>query len=84
LLHGHKHIPRATVHDGTAIVGCGSSVGKVGTRDGQPYMSINVVSVDGKERRVTSRLLAERIPGGGLVEQQRHELVLRTRAGQAA
>jgi hypothetical protein len=84
LLHGHKHIPRATVHDGTAIVGCGSSVGKVGTRDGQPYMSINVVSVDGRERRVTSRLLAERIPGGGLVEQQRHELVLRTRAGQAA
>jgi len=84
LLHGHKHIPRATVHDGTAIVGCGSSVGKVGTTDGQPYMSINVVSVDGGNRRVTSRLMAERIPGGGLVEQHRHELVLRTRAGRAA
>jgi len=84
LLHGHKHIPRATVHDSTAIIGCGSSVGKVATRDGQPYMSVNVVSVDGKQRRVTSRLMAERIPGGGLVEEQRHELILRTRASQAA
>lgn len=41
-------------------------------------MSVNVVSVDGQTRRVTSRLLAERAPGGGLKEQKRHEYILRS------
>lgn len=79
VLHGHKHIPRAELFQNQiAVVGCGSSVGKVSTTDGGTYMSVNVVSVDGQTRRVTSRLLAERAPGGGLKEQKRHEYILRS------
>ena len=85
LLHGHKHIPRAHIHRDIAIIGCGSSVGKVSTTDGNPYMSVNVVSVDHNRQHMTARIMGERIPGGGLVEQQRHEIVLRRRLkGRAA
>ncbi len=80
LLHGHKHIPRIdkTARAGIPIYGCGSSVGKVLTRDRHgTYMSINVVSVDTLRRRVSGRLLAERIPGAALEETDRHEMVYR-------
>jgi UDP-2,3-diacylglucosamine pyrophosphatase LpxH len=75
VLHGHRHIPRAETWDGKiAVVGCGSSVGKVSTTDGSTYMSVNVVTVEGNTRRVSARLLAERVPGAGLT--QRHEFIL--------
>lgn len=79
ILHGHKHIPQATKARGSIpVFGCGSSVGKVSTTDGGTYISLNIVTVDSRSRMVVGRLLAERIPGGGLVEQRRHEVVLRT------
>jgi predicted MPP superfamily phosphohydrolase len=79
ILHGHKHIPRA---DKTAadipVFGCGSTVGKVPTSDGRPYMSINVITIDPANRKLSGRLLAERIPGGGLKEEKRHEVLARS------
>jgi 3',5'-cyclic AMP phosphodiesterase CpdA len=77
ILHGHKHIPRIaeTSHAKIPVYGCGSSVGKVATVDRRPYLSINVLSYEPGTRRITCRLLAERIPGGGLFEESRHEVV---------
>lgn len=80
IMHGHKHIPRATkVGNDLVVFGCGSTVGKVSTTDGGTYMSLNIVSVNRRSRKLSGRLLAERIPGGGIVEQKRHEIMLRTR-----
>jgi 3',5'-cyclic AMP phosphodiesterase CpdA len=77
VLHGHKHIPRIAKTDkvGVPIIGCGSSVGKVTTEDRKPYMSINVISFEPESKRITCRLLAERMPGAGLYEDSRHEVV---------
>jgi hypothetical protein len=76
LVHGHKHIPHiAATPGGTPVFGCGSSVGKIGTADGSIYMSVNVITFDAISGRLTARLLAERIAGGGLIEQKRHELI---------
>lgn len=78
VLHGHKHIPHiAATHKRVPIFGCGSSVGKLGTKDGNPYMSVNVIALDTDSGNLTARLLAERIPGGGLQEEKRHEMVSR-------
>ncbi len=74
IIHGHKHIPRFDDKQGVRIVGCGSSVGKIKTRDGQPYLSVNVLTVFPKSGRVISRLLADRT-NAGLNEQTRHEFV---------
>jgi hypothetical protein len=79
VLHGHKHIPHISATDRRVpVFGCGSSVGKVGTKDGNPYMSVNVITLDTDSGDMTARLLAERIPGGGLQEEKRHEMVSRT------
>jgi len=77
IMHGHRHIPRIaeTPNAKIPVFGCGSSVGKVPTTDGRPYMSLNVITYQPGSRRLTGRLLAERIPGGGLNETKRHELV---------
>lgn len=76
VLHGHKHIPHInTTRGNVAVFGCGSSVGKVPTQDGSPYVSVNVVSFDPDSRRLTARLLAERVDGGGLREQDRAEIL---------
>jgi hypothetical protein len=77
VLHGHRHIPRIaeTPKLKIPVFGCGSTVGKVPTNDGRPYMSLNVITYEPGSRRVFGRLLAERIPGGGLDETRRHELV---------
>ena len=82
VLHGHKHIPRVESHypSGVTIFGCGSSVGKVPTNDARTYMSMNLVSIDPNRRKIVGRCLAERVPGGGLAEEKRHELVTRTPA----
>lgn len=39
---------------------------------------MNVVSLDTRSGKLTARLLAERIPGGGLQEEKRHEMVARS------
>lgn len=80
LLHGHKHIPRIskTPSGLTPVFGCGSTVSKLVTQDGGLYMSINVITLNSSTGQLSGRLLAERIPGGGLTEYKHHELVHRT------
>jgi predicted MPP superfamily phosphohydrolase len=77
VMHGHKHIPRIAVtpNGEIPVFGCGSSVGKVDTVDRKPYLSINVLSFEPDTKRITCRLLAERMPGAGLFEDARHEVV---------
>jgi 3',5'-cyclic AMP phosphodiesterase CpdA len=78
VLHGHKHIPRIATVPGTEVpvIGCGSSVGKISTRDGTPYLSVNVVTVDRANRRVAARLMASRAAGGRFSAAGEHEAVL--------
>jgi len=79
VLHGHKHIPRFDRRDEMAIVGCGSTVGKVETANsGHTYMSLNVLTVDRSRGLLGCRLRAERIPGAGLEAGESHEIVLRS------
>lgn len=79
VLHGHKHIPRFDKHRELAVIGCGSTVGKVATSEpGQTYMSLNVLTIDRAHRSIGCRLRAERIPGAGLEAEESHEIVLRT------
>ncbi|MDA9483442.1 hypothetical protein XI07_15760 [Bradyrhizobium sp. CCBAU 11445] len=71
VLHGHEHIPRlgniATSDPrGIAVVGCGSSVGKVATNTGEIYASVNIISINRKTSQMTARLAAQRIVGGKL------------------
>lgn len=81
VLHGHKHIPRVETHGAMTIVGCGSSVGKVETvQAGNTYMSMNVVTVDATRGRISCRLRAERIPGGGMNSGEQHEAILNSRS----
>jgi len=77
VLHGHKHIPRIdhTAGKRIQVIGCGSSVGKVLTKDKGTYMSINVISMDPHTNNPICRLLAERIVGGGLSEDKHHEII---------
>jgi len=76
ILHGHKHIPRIDhTPQGIPVIGCGSTVGKVKTRDKRPFMSINLLTIDTAKRKLSARLLAERIPGAGAVEYQAHEII---------
>ena len=77
ILHGHKHIPRVEMHEQMMVVGCGSTVGKVETQEaGTTYMSMNVVTVDSARGRLSCRLRAERIPGGGMTADEQHEAIL--------
>ncbi len=76
ILHGHKHIPRLdATPKGIPVIGCGSTVGKVGTRDKRPFMSINLLTINKSNGKLSARLLAERIAGGGLDEYKSHEIV---------
>ena len=78
VLHGHKHIPRADEHEGIAIIDCGSTVGKVETKEeGTTYISMNVITVDTETNKLTCRMRAERIPGGGFAASASHEVVFR-------
>ena len=76
ILHGHKHIPRIDyTPQGIPVIGCGSTVGKVKTQDKRPFMSINLLTIDTATKKLSARLLAERIPGAGAVEYQAHEMI---------
>jgi 3',5'-cyclic AMP phosphodiesterase CpdA len=67
IMHGHKHIPRLDKTPGNIpVFGCGSSVGKVNTRDRYPLISVNLITFDRSTNQVSGRLLVEGIPGGGL------------------
>lgn len=79
VLHGHKHIPRFDKHGDLAVIGCGSTVGKVDTLErGQTYMSLNVLTIDRARSSIGVRLRAERIPGAGLEAGESHELVIKS------
>lgn len=79
VMHGHKHIPRFDKRGGLAVIGCGSTVGKVETLEsGQTYMSINVITIDRARNLIGCRLRAERIPGAGLEAGESHELVMKS------
>jgi hypothetical protein len=76
ILHGHKHIPRIDhTPQGIPVIGCGSTVGKVKTHDKRPFMSINLLTIDTATKKLSARLLAERIPGAGTVEYLTHEII---------
>ncbi len=76
ILHGHKHIPRLdTTRGGIPVIGCGSSVGKVKTRDRGTFMSINLLTLNTSTKVLSARLLAERVAGGGLGQYKTHEIV---------
>jgi Calcineurin-like phosphoesterase len=78
VLHGHKHIPRVDTVPGSSvpIVGCGSSVGKVPTVDGSPFLSINVITLDRANKKIAAQLLASRAAGGRLAVHAEHEAVM--------
>lgn len=79
VLHGHKHIPRFDLHGDIAVVGCGSTMGKVKTLvKGHTYMSLNVLTIDRGQNLLGCRLRAERILGAGLEGVESHELVLKS------
>ena len=82
-LHGHKHIPRADLNHNISYLGCGSTVGKVRQYKGQTHISINVVTIEPHKGRLSCRLLAEKIPGAGLAENDAHELLYRNKAHYA-
>lgn len=83
VLHGHKHIPRFDKHGEIAVIGCGSTVGKVDTKErGHTFMSLNVLTVDNSQNLIGCRLRAERIPGAGLEAVESHELVLKSDLSQ--
>ncbi len=85
VLHGHKHIPRVSKVNEVAVIGCGSTVGKVQPDDaGRTYMSTNLVTVNVDSGRISCRLRAERIVGSGLHEIEAHEILFRDAMGLAA
>ena len=64
VLHGHKHIPFKTEHNGIHVIACGSSTGRVSHKEkGKTYMSYNLMKIS--ENAVTVTLFAEELPGGG-------------------
>lgn len=75
ILHGHKHIPRCDRRGDCLVIGCGSTIGKVKTRvDYETFISLNVVTINNGTKKINCRLLAERVPGGGLSSSETHEL----------
>lgn len=83
ILHGHEHIPALgeTPSLGIPVFGCGSSVGKIRTRNAhETCIAINVVTIDVERQYVTGRILAERMVGAGLSPIDRYGMVYRRRA----
>jgi predicted phosphodiesterase len=83
VLHGHEHIPRIaeTPNGKIPVFGCGSSVGKVKTKNiNETCISINVITLDAEKQHLTGRVLAERVVGGGLAPFYRHAMIYRRRS----
>lgn len=78
VMHGHKHVPRVTEILGpqnVAVFGCGSSVGKVPTKDNKLFLSINRIDVNHESGRMSCRLMVERTLGAGMKDWETHELI---------
>jgi len=78
VLHGHKHIPRATTVNNVGYIGCGSSTGKVpDDHEGNTNMSINVVTIDTVGKKLSCELKSEVSIGSGLRTTQTYEIIYR-------
>jgi hypothetical protein len=84
VLHGHKHIPRIAEIGGPqqignphriAVFGCGSSVGKVPTKDNKIFLSVNRIDINHRTSSISCRLMVERTLGAGMEEWEKHELL---------
>ena len=78
VMHGHKHVPRVSEIDGphkVAVFGCGSSVGKVPTKDNRIFLSLDRIDINHETGRMSCRLMAERTLGAGMKEWEVHELI---------
>lgn len=76
VLHGHKHIPRVASIQGPppiAVLGCGSSVGKVPTNDGRIFLSLNRIDINHQTGSLSCRLMAERTLGAGVSQWDQWE-----------
>lgn len=83
VLHGHEHIPRIaeTPTAEIPVFGCGSSVGKVKTKNAnETCISLNVISLDAEKQHLTGKVLAERVVGAGLAPFYRHAMIYRRRS----
>ncbi len=79
LLHGHQQIPLVSQTElNVPVVGCGRTIGIKSQFDGSVYFSINIISVNGFNHMISSRLLAIRKPEAGFVEAKRHEVIFRS------
>lgn len=64
VLHGHKHIPFFAKENGIAVIGCGSSTGRIVHKErGKTYISYNVLKIS--DRSVTCTQFAEEVYGVG-------------------
>lgn len=64
VLHGHKHIPFITEHNGIKVISCGSSTGQIVHKEkGKTYISYNLVKICRNEMTCTQ--FAEEIYGAG-------------------
>lgn len=66
VLHGHKHIPGIIKIGNISVVACGSSTGKVKTKEKVgTFMSINILKFCAN-KKIVCQQVAEMINGGGL------------------
>ena len=64
VLHGHKHIPFLTKHQGINIISCGSSTGNVSLKDKEKtYMNFNVLKFTSD--KLTCSQIIEELYGAG-------------------
>lgn len=64
ILHGHKHIPFISKHDGIHIISCGSSTGQITHKDSRKtYLSYNILKFTSKY--VVCSQFAEELLGAG-------------------
>jgi len=81
IMHGHKHVPRideiveAAPRRKVAVIGCGSSVSKVPTKNNKIFLSINRVDINQETRRMSCRIMVERTIGAGMRDWEAHEIV---------
>jgi len=64
VLHGHKHIPFQSEHNGIQIISCGSSTGQIVHKEkGKTYISYNLIKIS--DDSVSCTLFVEDILGAG-------------------
>jgi hypothetical protein len=81
ILHGHKHIPclNRTPRLQIPVFGCGSSIGKVKTKQSwETCISFNVITLDRQNNHLNGTVMAEREIGGGLQYLERHAMIYRS------